>query len=80
MARFTTMRSQSIGPAIAGLLLVALLVIGGGMVMLHVAPPIHGPPGLGEPAREFLRGLFPAQPLPDQHPQVARHADGPKGR
>ena len=74
MSRSSTMRSQSLGPAIAGLFLVALLVIGGATFLLHVSPPIHGPPGLGEPAREFVRGLFPTQPLPDQHPQVAKRA------
>ena len=74
MARSSTMRSHDIGPAIAGLLLMAVLLIALGLFVVRVAPPIHGLPGVGEPARQFFHRVFPAQPLPDRHPQVARPA------
>ena len=74
MARSSTMQSQNLGPAIAGLFLMAALVVALGLVMLRIGPPIRGLPSVGEPAREFFHRVFPAEPLPDRHPQVARPA------
>ena len=79
MARSSTMRSQNVGPAIAGLFLMAVLVIALGLLMLRIAPPIHGIPGVGEPARQFFHRVFPNEPLPDRHPQVSRPVDAPGG-
>ena len=79
MPRSSPMRSQNLGPALAGLFLMAVLVIALGLTMLRIAPPIHGLPGVGEPARQFFHRVFPAEPLPDRHPQVSRPVDSPGG-
>ena len=79
MVRSPTMQPQHAGPAIAALFLVAVLVIVLALFALRTGPALHGQPGLSEAAREFLHRTFPAQPLPDPHPQVARPSDAPGG-
>ena len=74
MSRFSTIRAQSAGPAVAGLVLVAVLVSALALFIRSVAPPIHGPTDLGQPAREFLYRLFPTPPMPDRHPRVTQTA------
>ena len=72
MVRSPTLRPEHVGPAIAGLFLVSMLVIALALFVVRTAPPIHGPPGISESAREFIHRMFPRPPLPDQHPRVAR--------
>ena len=72
MVRSPTIRSEHVGPAIAGLFLPAMLVIALALVVVRTSPPMHGPPGLSESAREFIHRLLPSAPLPDQHPRVLR--------
>ncbi len=79
MVRSPTIRHDHVGPAIAGLFLVSMLVIALALFVVRTAPPLHGPPGISESAREFLHRVFPRPPLPDQRPQVARPRESESG-